>query len=244
MNPPAVSLEQFEGPLDLLLALVRRNELDITNLPIAEITRQYLAYLARAEALELELGSEFTYMAATLIHIKSRMLLPPDPEIAAEEPDPRGELVRQLLDHEEVRRAAEFLHQQLEVSGASWSKTTASEVAVAAEDEPGASDGSMNLVELLRLARQAVEIARTQELLGLGTPEVSVEEMADWLRQRVASAGPHRTLCGQTLLAEQSGHPRTVALFLAMLELARTQEIFLEQERPFARLSLKAAHSS
>ena len=244
MNPLAVSLEQFEGPLDLLLALVRRNELEITDLPISEITRQYLAYLQQAEALELELGSEFTYMAATLIHIKSRMLLPPDPVIAAGEPDPRGELVRQLLDHGEVRRAAEFLHQQLEVNGASWSKTAAAELAVAEDDERGAPAGSMNLVELLRLARQAVETARTQPLLSLETPDVSVEEMADWLRQRVAALGAHRTLCAQALFAEQNGHPRAVALFLAMLELARTQEIRLEQEQPFARLLLEPVHSA
>jgi len=112
MTAPPLSLPRFEGPLDLLLALVRKNQVDITEIPIAEITRQYLDYLDRATALDLELGSDFTLMAATLIHIKSRLLLPPDPEIAAREPDPRQDLIRQLLHHEQVRQAAEFLRQQ------------------------------------------------------------------------------------------------------------------------------------
>ena len=89
MTAPALSLPRFEGPLDLLLALVRKNEVDITAIPIAQITRQYLDYLESAAALDLDLGSEFAYMAATLIQIKSRLLLPPDPEIAAPRARPR-----------------------------------------------------------------------------------------------------------------------------------------------------------
>lgn len=83
MTAPGVAIEQFEGPLDLLLALVRKNQVDITEIPIAEITRQYLDCLRNAEFEDLELGAEFTYMASTLIEIKSRLLLPPDPEVAA-----------------------------------------------------------------------------------------------------------------------------------------------------------------
>ena len=93
---PEISLPRFAGPLDLLLELVRKNQIQITDIPIAAITRQYLDYLQQAEALDLELGSEFAYMAALLIHIKSRCLLATDPEVAEE--DPRQELVRLLLD--------------------------------------------------------------------------------------------------------------------------------------------------
>src|ERR1051325_1497199 len=118
MTAPDLATEHFEGPLDLLLALVRKNDVNISEIPIAEITRQYLDYLESAAALDLELGSEFAYMAATLILIKSRLLLPPDPEIAAREPDPARELVRQLMEHDQLRGAAEFLDQQLEVTGA------------------------------------------------------------------------------------------------------------------------------
>jgi len=119
---PSVSLPRFAGPLDLLLSLVRKKELDIADLPIAEITRQYLDYLHQAEELNIDLGAEFVYMAATLIQIKSRCLLPADPaQPSAGSEDPRQELVRQLLDHEQVSQAAEFLGQKLEVTQATWS---------------------------------------------------------------------------------------------------------------------------
>ena len=91
-----ISVPLFEGPLDLLLSLIRRNEYEIHNLPVAEITRQYLDYLHHAERLDLDLSADFAYMAATLIQIKSRSLLTSDPELAAREPDPKDDMVRQL----------------------------------------------------------------------------------------------------------------------------------------------------
>ena len=114
----AVSLPQFEGPLDMLLSLVRQNQFDIRDLPIAEVTRQFLDYLNAAEQLDLDLDSEWFYMAALLIHIKSRSLLPAAPD---EDPsDPREELVRQLLDREQLAGAAAFFTKVL-VSGFSFS---------------------------------------------------------------------------------------------------------------------------
>jgi segregation and condensation protein A len=235
MTAPALTLERFEGPLDLLLALVRQNQVDITEIPIAEITRHYMEYLKSAEVMDLELGSEFTYMAATLIQIKSRLLLPPDPEIAAREPDPRQELIRQLLDHAQVRQAAEFLQQQLEVTGASWTKGSMEEFQATstADDEPLPDAGSMNLVELLRLARKAVETARTHELLQLDTSQVTVEEMIAWLKDRLCAVSPGERLSAEPLLCEQTGSPRRVALFLAMLELAREGSVRLDQQGLF-----------
>ncbi len=243
MTAPAISLPRFEGPLDLLLALVRKNEVDITQIPIAAITRQYLDYLARAAALDLELGSEFAYMAATLIHIKSRLLLPPDPEMAAREPDPRQELVRQLLEHDEVRHAAEFLHQQLEVTGSTWSKGSIREfqAAPAEEDDPAPDPGSMNLLELLRLARLAVETARAHDLLRLDTPQVTVEEMMAWLTGRLAAVSPGERLPAEPLWAEQNGPAYSVALFLAMLELAKAGIVRLDQQGLFAPIFLTRA---
>ena len=129
ISAPEISLPQFAGPLDLLLSLVRKNEVEITDIPIAEITRQYLNYLHQAEELNLDLGSEFVYMAALLIQIKSRCLLARDPEIAAHEEDPRQELVRQLLHHEQMRQGAEFLQQKLEIAQAAWSRSSMEEFA-------------------------------------------------------------------------------------------------------------------
>ena len=124
---PDISLPRFEGPLDLLLALVRKNEVEITDIPIAEITRQYLEYLHQARELNIDLGADFVYFAALLIHIKSRSLLPADPEIAGREPDPREALVRQLMDHDQLLQGAEFLKQKLEIAEATWSRPSIEE---------------------------------------------------------------------------------------------------------------------
>jgi segregation and condensation protein A len=241
MTAPAVELDRFDGPLDLLLSLVRKNQVDITEIPIAEITRQYLDYLKNAEALDLDLGSEFAYMAATLIQIKSRLLLPPDPEIAAREPDPRQELIRQLLHHDQVRQAAEFLHQQLEVTGATWTKGSIGEFEASSNpDEEVAPDaGSINLMELLRLARKAVETARTHDLLELDTPQVTVEEMIAWLKVRIEKRSPDECFSADALLCEQASPARRIALFLAILEMARGGSINLDQPGLFAPIFLR-----
>lgn len=219
---------------------MRKNEVDITEIPIAEITRQYLAYLEAAAALDLELGSAFAYMAATLIQIKSRLLLPPDPEITARAPDPRQELIRQLLDHEQLRHAAEFLQQQLEVTGATWTKGSITEFEGApVEDDDTARDpGSMNLMELLRLARQAVDTARAHDLLGLDTPRVTVEEMMAWLTKHLAAVSPEQRQSAEPLFAQQPSRGHWVALFLAILELAKAGAIRLEQQGLFTSIFL------
>ena len=122
-SPLNVHLEQYDGPLDLLLDLIRKQEINIYDIPIAKITTQYLEYMQRAMEMDIELGAEFVYMAATLIHIKSRLLLPRDPvldEIAPEE-DPRAELVERLLEHERFKNAAEMLHQKRQIEEVVWS---------------------------------------------------------------------------------------------------------------------------
>ena len=122
-SPLNVQLETYEGPLDLLLDLIRRQQINIYDIPIARITAQYLEYMQRAAELNFELGAEFVYMAATLIHIKSRLLLPRDPELdkIAPEADPRQELVDRLLEHERFKNAAEMLHQKRLIEEAIWS---------------------------------------------------------------------------------------------------------------------------
>ena len=114
MEPPYnIQLETYEGPLDLLLDLIRKQEINIYDIPIARITGQYLEYIRRnLDKLDTEVSGEFLLMAATLIHIKSKMLLPPDPTAAPEEEDPRAELVHQLLEHEKFKRAAQMLQQK------------------------------------------------------------------------------------------------------------------------------------
>src|SRR6202012_225019 len=122
-SPLNFHLEQYEGPLDLLLDLIRRQQINIYDIPIAQITGQYLEYMQRAAALDIELSSDFVFMAATLIHIKSKLLLPRDPELdkMAPEEDPRQELVERLIEHERFKNAAEMLQQKRLVEEAVWS---------------------------------------------------------------------------------------------------------------------------
>src|SRR5437016_7510497 len=117
-----ISLPLYEGPLDLLLDLIRRQKLNVYDIPIATVTQQYLDYLHMMEEMNVDLASEFLLIAAQLIYIKSRMLLPPDPDASPEEEeDPRAELVRRLLEYEKFKNAAQMLYQREMVENASWS---------------------------------------------------------------------------------------------------------------------------
>jgi segregation and condensation protein A len=232
-----VSLPRFEGPLDLLLELVRKNKIEITDIPIADITRQYLEYLDAAEELDLDLSAEFAYMASVLIHIKSRCLLARDPEIAAREEDPRDELVRLLLDHDQVRQGAEFLKQKLEVAEATWSKSSVGDF----QDAPSidaAPSGTLNLLQVLQLAKQALEAARVHEIVSSAEP-VTVGEMIRWLLERIS---PGRTEADR-LLSEHTGQHRA-ALFLALLEIAKAGRIRLEQRECFGPIWMLDAGGS
>jgi segregation and condensation protein A len=123
-SPLNFHLDQYEGPLDLLLDLIRKQQIDIKDIPIATITSQYLEYLEKAREMDIDLGAEFVYMAATLIHIKSKMLLPRDPALqkeGEEAEDPRQELVERLLEHERFKNAAEMLQQKRLIEENVWS---------------------------------------------------------------------------------------------------------------------------
>jgi segregation and condensation protein A len=235
---PDISLPRFEGPLDLLLDLVRKHEIDIADIPIAEVTRQYMDYLHRAQQLDIDLGAEFTYIAALLIHIKSRSLLARDPELPDRGEDPRRELVRLLLDHDQIRQGAEFLKQKLEVAQATWSRSSEEEFQAAADPDP-VSSGAMNLLEVLQLAKRALEAARAYELI-FPTESVTVEEMERWLEQRIGTDFEEGS--ADAFLAEQPTTDRRAALFLAILEMARAGTIRLQQAECFGPIQIVANH--
>jgi segregation and condensation protein A len=238
--PLAISLPRFAGPLDLLLELVRNHRVEITEIPIAEITRQYLDYMQQATQLDIDLGAEFTFMAATLIQLKSRSLLPTDPELSRREPDAREELIRQLLNQAQVQQAAEFLQQQLEVVGATWSRSSAAECEESPVEETGppAAAGSMNLLELCQLAKRALETARTQASMQLEREEVSVADMIGWLQPRLATLDPGASLLFDSLCDEQPDDARRIALFLAVLELSKSGVLQLQQKDAFEPIAL------
>src|SRR5262245_50458128 len=153
-----IKLSNFEGPLDLLLHLIKKNELNIHDIPIALITRQYLDAIHLLEALNLDVAGEFIVMAATLIHIKSRMLLP-RPETAAgvegEVEDPRDALVRRLLEHQKFKAAAELLHEREQLRSAQWQRPDAVVAGIAGEEyEP---ELEVDLFSLLSAFQAVIE---------------------------------------------------------------------------------------
>ena len=174
-SPLNVHLEQYEGPLDLLLDLIRKQEINVYDIPIAQITAQYLQYMQRALEMDIELGAEFVYMAATLIHIKSRMLLPRDPvldEISPEE-DPRTELVERLLEHERFKNAAEMLHQKRQIEEAVWSNPQIEQF-LSEDETPGLA---VTLHDLVRTFQEVLDRTRNRPIYELGKADVSVPDM-------------------------------------------------------------------
>src|SRR5881396_204660 len=163
-------LEGFEGPLDLLLHLIKREEIDIWNIPIARITEQYLDYLQLMKELNINVAGEWLVMAATLIYIKSRLLLPPDPSAAPQdeiEDDPRTELVYQLLEHQKFKNAAQMLYTREEVENAVWNKPP-KEV-----EEDSGEIVAATLFDLLRAFHTIVKRFEEQKTMEVNQEEIS-----------------------------------------------------------------------
>jgi len=231
--PPPVKLGTYEGPLDLLLDLIRKQEINIYDIPIAQITQQYLDYLHMLEEMNIDVGGEFVLMAATLIYIKSRMLLPPDPNAPPEEQeDPREELVHRLLEHEQFKNAAEMLQTKRLVEDASWSQPGISEF-VEAEDEPGLTVTAFDLVSVFR---QLIERAKKRVPMEIRREVVTVAQMFEHVRQvLLANAHPVRL---DDLMAGFLSRPALIALVLALLEMVRLHAVILRQKELFAPITV------
>jgi segregation and condensation protein A len=224
----------FEGPLDLLLHLVRINEVDITDIPIVAITEQYNAYLELMRELNLEIAGEYLVMAATLMHIKSRMLLPPDPVAQGEEEpeDPRAELARQLADYQRFKQAAENLQAMESRRGLVWTRE-AVPVEFAGEELL-----EVDLFDLLRAFRELLGRLDEQSRIELRRDTVSVAEKMEWLAELLERRS-------SVSLAELFEHLPTrldrIATFLAMLEMMRLGLLVAFQRRSRGEISLAAA---
>jgi segregation and condensation protein A len=232
--PPPVKLEAYEGPLDLLLDLIRKQEIDIYDIPIARITQQYLDYLRTMEELNIDLGGEFVFMAATLIYIKSRTLLPPDPNAPPEElEDPRMELVHQLLEHEQFKNAAQMLQSKRMLEEAMWSEPGVGEFSEA-EDEPGLA---VSVFDLISAFREILERAKTRAPLTISREEVTVAEMIEHVRDVLATRhGPVRL---DDLAAGFISRQALVALLLALLEMVRLHALLMRQKQLFAPITIE-----
>ena len=234
-SPLNFHLEQYDGPLDLLLDLIRKQEINIYDIPIARITHQYLDYMQRAAEMNVELSAEFVYVAATLIHIKSRMLLPRDPELEkiAPEEDPRKELVERLIEHERFKTAAGMLHEKRVVEEAVWSNPQIEQFR--AEDEgPGLAVGVFDLVKTFQAV---LDRAKKRPIYEVGTEDVSVPDMMRYLRQLFEQE--RQAVSARELLERQRTRRAMICLFLAMLELVKLQALGLVQTDASGEIGLK-----
>jgi segregation and condensation protein A len=214
-----IKVHAFEGPLDLLVHLIRKNQLNVYEIPIALITEQYLQYLNLMQELNLDVASEFLVMAATLIHIKSRMLLPrPDPAAVngdAEE-DPRDALVRRLLEHQKFKAAAELLHERETLRSAQWTRPDARVEEIAGDEYE--QELEVDLFSLLSAFKAVLERARERPPLLLPAEQISIETRIEQLLERLSET----EACGfEDLFADAASRPDLILTFLALLEMIR-----------------------
>ena len=233
-----IKLDAFEGPLDLLLHLIKKEEIDIWNIPIARITEQYLDYLHVMEDLNINLAGEWLLMAATLIYIKSKMLLPADPAMSTQEDsqeDPRKELVYQLLEHQKFKNAAQMLYTREEVENAVWHNPPPEVV----EDEKGVV--AVTLFDLVRAFHEIVQRFEAQRAMELTQEEVSIEEKIADIRRLFLV---HNTLLFSNFFADARSKRHLIVTFLALLELVRLREIWVYQKKTFDEIYITKGKSS
>src|SRR5207244_5664630 len=177
-SPFAVTVgDVYEGPLDLLLDLIRKQDIDIYDIPIARITAQYLAYVEKLRELDVNIAADFIYIAAVLIHIKSKMLLPRDPDAAAEaEDDPRAELVNRLLEHEKFKSAAQMLMQKQQIEDAVWSNPALKAFKDAEGTDP---EIAADVIDLVKTFQQIMDRSRSRPRLRVNEDTVTVRQMRD-----------------------------------------------------------------
>src|SRR5258708_32741466 len=210
-SPFAVSVSNvYEGPLDLLLDLIRKQDIDIYDIPIARITAQYLTYVEKIRELDVNVAADFIYMAAVLIHIKSKMLLPREPAASAEaQEDPRDELVNRLLEHEKFRSAAQMLLQKQQVEDAVLSNPSMKDFIDAEGTEP---EFAADMIDLVKTFQQVLERVRTRPVLNVDEETVTVGQMIDYLRRRLSMEG--RPIRVKQLLMLSPSRQERVSMFL------------------------------
>ena len=227
-----ITLGDFEGPLDLLLYLIRQEQVNIYDIPIARITDEYLRYLNLMQELDLTVAGDFLVMAAQLIELKSRMLLPRDPLAEEEEVlDPRAELVNRLLEHEKFKAAAEMLWSRATVERAVFKRAEI-------ETDTNNPEVSVGLFDLLRVFQEILARHKEEILLEIEREEVSMAEMIERLRNMVRSAGELNVM---KFFERSTSRRELVVAFLAILELVRLSEITLIQRKTFGEIMARTA---
>ncbi len=237
-SPFSVTVGQvYDGPFDLLLDLIRKQNIDIYDIPIAKITSQFLEYTHHLKQVDVDTAGDFIYMASLLIHIKSKTLLPRDPLDAAagaDPEDPRRELVERLLEHERFKAAAQMLMQKQQIEEATWSNpglrafkdTAASEREIAADT-----------VDLVRVFRDVLDRLKQRPVLDVDEESVTVAQMIEYVKRRLLMEEKPVSL--RRLLQKTHTERAVICMFLAMLELVRLQAVLLHQPLQMGDILIK-----
>jgi segregation and condensation protein A len=234
-----VKLDVFEGPLDLLLHLIRKNEVDIYNIPIALITEQYLATLDLMKTLNLDVAGEFLLMAATLAHIKSRMLLPPSEDEEEEEEDPRADLVRQLLEYQRFKEAAESLDARPQLYRDTFLRgADLSDVEVAPEEEPLAE---VSVFALMEAFQRVWERAPSDMVHEITVEKITLRDKIHEVLERLETK---EEMTFEELLTHETTRQGLVLVFLALLELARLRIVRIYQVLRYGAIRVRRAVST
>jgi segregation and condensation protein A len=231
--PYNIHIAAYDGPLDLLLDLIRKQEMDIYDIPMAKITGQYLEYLRQLEKLDIDVSADFLYMAATLIHIKSKMLLPADPMAAPEEADPRAELVHRLMEHEKFKNAAHLLHEKQQLEDHVWSHPDRS----FNDDEETEGDLVVSVADLIRVFQSVLERRREVSKIELHHDTFTVAQMMERLRGQLLLTDEAVSL--EKFFEECPTRHAMIVAFLAVLEMVRLQAAALVQDRAFGDIRVR-----
>jgi segregation and condensation protein A len=236
-SPLNVRLDQYEGPLDLLLDLIRRQQINIYDIPIAKITQQYLGYLEQAADLDIEVSAEFVYMAATLIHIKSKVLLPRDPELDRIDPeeDPRKELVDRLLEYERFKSAAAMLQEKRMIEEAIWTNPQIQNFVT----DDGGPNLAVSLFDLVKTFEQVLERAKSRPMYEVDKEDVSVPDMILLLKNILRDVPKSQSVPLVPLFEKQRSRRAMICLFLAILEMVKQEAIRLTQSESFGEIHVK-----
>ncbi|HXC95960.1 MAG TPA: segregation/condensation protein A [Edaphobacter sp.] len=234
-SPFSVTVGQvYDGPLDLLLDLIRKQNIDIYDIPIARITSQFLDYTQHLKQVDVDAAGEFIYMASLLIHIKSKTLLPRDPSdvAGAESEDPRSELVERLLEHERFKAAAQMLLQKQQIEEATWTnpgmknfRRDTLETGTAETDLE--QEIAADTVDLVRVFQEILHRMRERPVLDVDEDAVTVAQMIDYVKRRLVMEDKPVSL--RRLLHNTHTSRSLICMFLAMLELVRLQAVLLYQ---------------
>jgi len=234
-----VKLDVFEGPLDLLLYLVRKDEIDVYDIEIGRITRQYLEYLGAMESIDVEIGGEFIVMAANLLYIKSRTLLPADlqgpEEEEGEQEDPRWELIRQLIEYKKFKEAAGDLRNREELAVKLFGRSPSAPPSDGGATLLAGEVGALDLIAAFQRVLDRLEKKKGAER-EIEADRFTVSEKIEFVLKVLPEAEPLRF---EELFAGQTTRGEVVATFLALLELVRLRHVLVRQDAAFGEILLQ-----